>query len=410
MMFPNWSAAHANQKEGQYAKRPPPFSGGQCDWSPDHGAGSQLHLGERWSKGWKSRARSGPNWDWAESRGIVDVRSTRIAALIAAQATLLAGQGFGVYPFRKSVTLASKLPAAVSLPAGSINVKVSAQNAAYRDVASRLQSMIETELVRFDRDLTLADAPDTIISASIQNFNIPPPAPVADPYGASIAASQNNNNKKNGQAPPQAMAVTGTLVFTYQARTRTGRVLDSEPIAVKFYEEVNTVTKTKSILKKIEHPTGSKDDEDNPQTLSDVEQILVNRAAARVAARLVNTNETVRIHLARGALDGNNRYAEAGQWTHFVETLETMAPLTKPEDDSYRLYNIGVGNEALGYKAETPAQARRYFEQAVIDYRKAGELNPREKYFIEPVNRIQLALEHYKKLAAPPATAKKATK
>jgi hypothetical protein len=328
---------------------------------------------------------------------------------MTAQATLLAGQGFGVYPFRKSVTLESKLPAAVSLPAGSINVKVSAQNAAYHDVGIRLQSMIETELVRFDRDLTLAEAPDTVISATILNFNIPPPAPVADPYGASIAGAA-QNNKKGGQQQPQATAVSGTLAFTYQARTRAGKVLDSEPITVKFYEEINTVTKTKSILKKIEHPTGSKDDEDNPQTLSDVVQILVNRAAARVAARLVNTSETLRIHLARGALDGNNRYAEAGQWTRFVETLETMTPLTKPEDDAYRLYNIGVGNEALGYKAETPAQARRYFEQAVIDYRKAGELNPREKYFIEPVNRIELALEHYKKLAAPPPTGKKATK
>ena len=337
------------------------------------------------------------------------MRSARLAALITVQASLLVGQGFGVYPFRKSVTLESKLPAAVNLPAGSINVKVSAQNATYHDVAGRLQSMIETELVRFDRDLTIADSPDTVITANILNFNIPPPRPVSDPYATSIADASQTGNKKKAPSG-QAMEVTGTLAFTYQARTRAGRVLDSEPITVKFYEEINTVTKTKSVLNKIEHPTHPKEDEDNPQTLGDVEQILVNRAAARVAARLVNTNETLHIHLARGALDGNNRYAEAGQWTHFVETLETMTPLAKPEDDAYRLYNVGVGNEALGYKAETPARARHYFEQAVIDYRKAGELNPREKYFIEPVNRIQLALEHYKKLAAPPAAPKKATK
>ena len=78
-----------------------------------------------------------------------------------------------------------------------------------------------------------------------------------------------------------------------------------------------------------------------------------------------------------------------------------MTPLANAEDDAYRLYNIGVGNEALGYKAETPASAKSYFEKAVIDYRKAGEANPHERYFIEPVNRIEIALEHYKKLAAP---------
>jgi hypothetical protein len=36
-----------------------------------------------------------------------------------------------------------------------------------------------------------------------------------------------------------------------------------------------------------------------------------------------------------------------------------------------------------------------------MQYRKAGEANPQEKYFIEPVNRIEIALEHYKQLALP---------
>jgi hypothetical protein len=84
-----------------------------------------------------------------------------------------------------------------------------------------------------------------------------------------------------------------------------------------------------------------------------------------------------------------------------VETLETLPPFSKPEDDAYRLYNIGVGDEALGYKAETPASARKYFEQAVVQYRKAGEANPKEKYFIPPVNRIETALEHYRALEQP---------
>jgi len=79
-----------------------------------------------------------------------------------------------------------------------------------------------------------------------------------------------------------------------------------------------------------------------------------------------------------------------------------MPPLPHLDDDAYRLYNIGVGNEALGYKADTPASARRYFEQAVMQYRKAGEANPAEKFFIEPVNRIEIALEHYKQLSQPP--------
>jgi hypothetical protein len=166
----------------------------------------------------------------------------------------------------------------------------------------------------------------------------------------------------------------------------------------------SAISETKKILSKIPRPGArrrNEEGEDEPHTMEDVIEILVDRTAQRVAARLVNTSERVEVMLARGALDQNNRNADAGQWTKFVEELETMPPLAHLDDDAYRLYNIGVGDEALGYRAESPASARRYFEQAVMQYRKAGEANPQEKYFIEPVNRIEIALEHYKQLSLP---------
>jgi hypothetical protein len=215
---------------------------------------------------------------------------------------------------------------------------------------------------------------------------------------------------KKGQQQPTGTKVDGHLAVTYQARTRAGKFVDAEPIDVKYGHEFNQVTgaisETKKILGKIPLPGAKhKDDEgaDEPHTMEDILQILVERTAQHVAARLVNTNERVEILLARGALEQNNRNAEAGQWTKFVEELETMPPLPHLEDDAYRLYNIGVGDEALGYKADSPASARRYFEQAVMQYRKAGEANPRETHFIEPVNRIEIALEHYRQLAPPPS-------
>ena len=89
------------------------------------------------------------------------------------------------------------------------------------------------------------------------------------------------------------------------------------------------ISETKKILGKIPHPGAKHKDEeaaDDPQTKEDLIGILVDRCSQHVAARLVNTNERVTISLARGTLDQNNRYAEAGQWTKFVEDLETMPP------------------------------------------------------------------------------------
>jgi hypothetical protein len=324
-----------------------------------------------------------------------------LASLIVLWPALLPGQGFG--SLKKTIVLERRLPAAVKLPGNAFNVKATAekpQDQCEKLAADKLQSMVETSLIRFNSQLELnPDKPDTLIALKVLICN-------------AVATQEHDTQligKKKGQQQPSGVKVNGHLQVTYQARTRAGKFVDAEPIDVKYSHDFNQVngaiSETRKILGKIPRPGAKHKDEegeDQPHTMEDVIEILVDRAAQHVAARLVNTNERVTISLARGALDQNNRYAEAGQWTRFVEGLEAMPPLPHMDDDAYRLYNIGVGDEALGYKAESPASAKRYFEQAVIQYRKAGEANPQEKAFIEPVNRIEIALEHYKQLSVPP--------
>jgi hypothetical protein len=231
-------------------------------------------------------------------------------------------------------------------------------------------------------------APETVISIRVLNCSAVATPEYGIPFG-----------KNAGRGQPTGYKVAADLSVTYEARSREGGFVDAEPLDVKYNHENNNARAAITGL------MGKADQE--PHTAEELVQLLADRMAERIAARLVNTNERVEVLLGKGgALDEANRYAVAGQWSKYVETLETMPPLSKPEDDSYRLYNIGVGDEALGYRAETPAAAKKYFEQAVIQYRKAGEANPKEKYFIQPVNRIEVALEHYKILeqpARPPA-------
>jgi len=329
------------------------------------------------------------------------MRRWLLIALIVWYPALLPGQGFG--KLKKTIVLERKLPAAVKLPGNAFNVKVSVekpQDPCAKLAADKLQSMIETSLIRFNSQLELnPDRPDTLIVLKVLICNA-----VATPKYNTLLSGKNK-----GQRQPSGVKVNGCLQVTYQARTRAGRFVDAEPIDVKYNHEFDQVSsaisETKKVLGKIPRPgvrhKNNEEGEDEPHTMEDVIEILVDRTAQRVAARLVNTTERVEVMLARGALDPNNRNADAGQWTKFVEELETMPPLPHLDDDAYRLYNIGVGDEALGYKADSPASAKRYFEQAVIEYRKAGEANPQEKYFIEPVNRIEIALEHYKQLSVP---------
>jgi tetratricopeptide (TPR) repeat protein len=114
----------------------------------------------------------------------------------------------------------------------------------------------------------------------------------------------------------------------------------------------------------------------------------------------VNTKEAVDVYLAqkKGALDAGDKQAEAGLWQRALETFETAPPFSKREDDAYRLYNIGVAYEALAYQAEDEKAAMNFLDEAAINYGKAIDARPAEKYFLQPQKRIETAIEHYKKL------------
>jgi hypothetical protein len=82
------------------------------------------------------------------------MRRLPLIGLIVWYPALLPGQGFG--KLKKTIVLERKLPAAVKLPGNAFNVKVSAekpQDPCGKLAADKLQSMIETDLIRFDSQL-----------------------------------------------------------------------------------------------------------------------------------------------------------------------------------------------------------------------------------------------------------------
>jgi tetratricopeptide (TPR) repeat protein len=119
-----------------------------------------------------------------------------------------------------------------------------------------------------------------------------------------------------------------------------------------------------------------------------------------MAEQIVNTNEKVDVYLAKskGDLDDGDKEAEAGLWERALETFETAPALSKKEEDAYRLYNIGVADEALGYAAEDPKSAMKLLGDAAVNYGKAIDDKPDEKYFLDPQKRIETALDQYHKL------------
>jgi len=316
-----------------------------------------------------------------------------IAILAAATA---GGQGFGTA--KERVTLERKLPALVSLPGTTIKVKVTGHDD-QSDLANDLQALLETELLKNDPRLTAEDRnPSAVVTCQITNYSHPKPTVTArQSYGA-------NGGAQNSQTYTR---VTGALSVSFQARSAGWEMLGSDNVTVNYDQEFDSSGNATSqgvkgsVTSAWKRVVGGKSGEDfNPPTDSELRSHLLDEAVRRIAEHIVNTSEIVEVYLARqkGALDEGDKLAEAGLWQRALETFETARPLPKQADDAYRLYNIGVAYEALAYKAEDAKSAMKFLDEAAINYGKAIDARPGEKYFREPQRRIETAIAHYKKL------------
>jgi len=307
-------------------------------------------------------------------------------------------QGFGLT--KKTIKLQRKMPAAVQLPGPGFVVKVEAHEAANADAAHMLTDLLTTEMQKYNKKLQVKEtSPDEVIHCTIMTFTVPPPSN----YTRNETVYQNG---KTIQKPVAYFKMTGSVSIAYQAKDNQNRILDSDRVNENYSQEFQSGTNEStagSIGTKLTNPfkklAGKKTDEpaSAPNAL-ELRQLLLSRAATQIASRLVNTDEDLEVPLARGKLDEANQLAEKGQWERYLETLEGMPPFTKGNDDAYRLYNIGVAYEALAYQSEDKKATEKFLDKAAINYGKAIDADPGEKLFIDPQNRIETAVEHYKRL------------
>jgi len=318
-----------------------------------------------------------------------------LALLAAAEA---GAQSFGALVFKDKVTLMRKLPAAVHLTGTTIKVKVTGHDN-QSDLIHDLQGLLETELLKDDPQLRADETgAATIIGCQITSFAHPQPTVTTRP---SLATG------KNGSKTQTFTRVTGDLSVAFQAKSSSGQTLASDNVRAKYDKEFDSNGNNVSngikgtVSSAWSRVTGSAGSEDvNPPTDAELRGRLIQDAVRQIAEHIVNTKETVEVYLAekKGALDDGDKLAQAGLWQRALETYETAPPLPKLQDDAYRLYNIGVAYEALAYAAEDEKSAMKYLDEAAIDYGKAIDQKPAEKYFLEPQKRIETAIAHYRML------------
>jgi hypothetical protein len=329
-----------------------------------------------------------------------------LCLLVSTPLSTARAQNFGSSMARKKLVLERKLP-----PTGHIDgttVKVVATAKGFQaDIGPDLASTVEALLIRNDSRLRSEEAhPDTLITCQVTTYAQPPAQTTMQP-GIQIG-------KTPAKATPMTR-VTGILTVSFEAKdTRTNRSLSADTVTAKFDQEYTSAgAQQPGFAASFKHLgdqiTKGKQEEDKPPTAAELHSRLIQDAAQQIASHLVTTTERVEILLAKGGgLDEANKLAEEKLWTRALEQLETMTPFPQKEEDAYRLYNIGVMNEALAYQAEDVKKARTYLQESSIDYGKAIDAKPTEKYFLQPQTRIDTALAHYKIIGDQASAAKAA--
>lgn len=322
-------------------------------------------------------------------------RAVAVAWMMAAVAVW--GQSFGMPLMKSKVTLQRKLPALMQLPGNTVKVTVTG-HAGPADLPADLQTMLSAELVKNDPRLSVGDRDENAtISCQIMEFEHPAPTTSTRP---------GIQTGKSAAKPVTYTRVTGMMRVSFTVRGSNGRTLGSDNITSKYDEEFDTSGNAvsggifgsmKNSVKRV--TGGAKAENMNPPTDAELREKLIDGAVQQIVAQVVNTDETIEVLLAKGkGMDEGVKDAEAGLWSRALETWETMPALPRPVDDAYRLYDTGVAYEAMAYASDDIQAAMKFLDQASIDYGKAIDSNPGEKYFREPQKRIETALAHYDKL------------
>ena len=245
--------------------------------------------------------------------------------------------------------------------------------------STELQEGIESLLTRSDSAVRVqANAPDILIACQITSYGKP-----------QVRTTTQNKVVTNN--------ISGALGVTFRiTEPRSGHVIASGLTSSQISQDVDSNGVMQYKVPDLFHKKQQQPEAPKISSTMDAENALVADAARQIAAYLVNTNETVEAMLAvGGSLDAANKLALTNLWARSLETLETMGAFPDPREDAYRLYNIGVANEALAYQAQENKAAIKYLQEASIDYGKAITDRPEEKYFLKPQERIKTALAHY---------------
>ena len=332
----------------------------------------------------------------------------RLASMLLLPA-LLHAQGFGGMAGlkkTKEVSLKRMLPAAVNLNQKRIKVTaIAASGKTNDDLLTILRTKLVTLIQKDSRFIVDDKNPETLLKFTVTNSYV---------ESRTMAAAGN---------VPACTFFTGKIETSYQAiDVSTNAPLDSQNLEFAITQQdpkKSGVLSAVPGLKRASSGCGT----NAKGTQNEARDALVDGIVAQMAQRAAPFEETLTVPVPEGKLEPLSALARSQRWAKLLEDAEKMDPLSKPEDDAYRKYLVGLANEALAYQDTKDAsdletaragdtrsekakqsiaqeakdfdEAQRYLDKAAKAYKDALQAKAGEKEFREPDARMEEAVKLY---------------
>ena len=313
-----------------------------------------------------------------------------LAGAAVSQCIALAGPGFSAL-HKKTIHLEVRKPALVRLANTSVAFQGAATNPEYQPVLVSLLTVLGTEIVKNERTLVVkSNARDAewTLYMNVTGYSAPNPT---------------KSTQHAGNATTVTDHWTGSLNVAYRVLDRQGRVHDASNVRVNYDKtSVDGASKGTNMLAGLKNRIpGLKGSVDTvPTSPEDLKQILILKAVEDISSKLGNTSLPLQVRVANGE-DHLNRAAvlmDQKLWARALQELESASAFPSAEDESYRLYDLGLVYEAISYEAKGYKDQRTNLFLAQEMYDKAMESNRKEKYFVETVARLRDSIARYKTL------------
>lgn len=316
--------------------------------------------------------------------------------MLLAPLPVTAKEGFGATVFtKKTATLTRVNPPKVYLLGTRIAVKATSQDSQNADVAQRIQSQLESELLSNDSRLSSDPSrPQTLIEVTVTQSEL-------NESWETRRMTERRQTGKDSKGKPVYQEYPVDVRFK-TVKHLFGAAYKVTDVAQR--RNLDSDSFQSNFEKSFKEGEGAPDQ-------SGLENTALQSLVTRIVHNLTPTREPVGVLLPKGSFESYINLATANLWNKYLEALEALPPRPSPAEDSYRKYGMGIAYEALGYGAESEETTLKYLEQAADLYNQALEANPKEKFFSQaydsvlsskqaasPLERVRSALVSYRKL------------